>query len=68
MGVLFRASLGFAIALYALHPAATRQWLNRTVLADVRPHCAVGPDICDHAALKRAEIMIAGVDAPRVGR
>lgn len=68
MGVLIRASLGFAIALYALHPASTRQWLNRTVLDPVHAHCAVGPDICDRAGLARAKAVIADLTVPSAGR
>ena len=49
MGVLFRASLGFAIAFSMLQPRASRQWLDTALLDRLHSQCAAGLPLCDGA-------------------
>ena len=43
MGVLFRASVGFAIAIIAYDPQSVRDWLRDDIAPIVRPECAGVP-------------------------
>ena len=43
MGVLFRASAGFAIAITAHDPESVRDWLRDDFAPIVRPECAGVP-------------------------
>lgn len=54
MGVLFRAMTGFAIAGFALDPAAGTQWLNSAVFDQARAQCAEHKPPCGDGAMAHA--------------